>query len=256
MEAQSSSESSDFAVPGSPISKRPRLPMSVMMARSTSASSPKNLRTTLGASPCPPGTRLSSPEPRMKVRTARGLRRQPVGLENRSHARRASSSAAKRISTGSRSRSGDWCSMHAVWEDVATRSRSIGFILTYRAFLCMSSSRPVDSWLMADLSQIQNHVRGPRRQCLPDLVESRGAASVQPPLYRQHGNRPIQPERAPLAHGSSANRLSTAPVELMNRFAIERGTRLERQNIPNRALGLVASDAGDRPQRVEHPRSV
>ena len=67
--AAKSSESIDFAVPGSPTSIKPCLPNNVTIARSTKASSPKNL----GVIP-----KVSSPK--INWRTARGERSHPWGF--------------------------------------------------------------------------------------------------------------------------------------------------------------------------------
>ena len=92
MAADSSSDSMVLAVPGSPTSIRPRLPVRVIMHRSTSASLPRYFLLTA----------ISRPwyargffRPRIKSRTALGLSFQPRGLRlPASSAASAASSAA------------------------------------------------------------------------------------------------------------------------------------------------------------------
>ncbi|OLT21835.1 hypothetical protein BJF79_46585 [Actinomadura sp. CNU-125] len=86
-----SSDSSDFAVPGSPTSISPRLVASVTSARSISAVSPTNLRVTPS---------LSSPT--MNRRAAVRLSAHPGGLGAVSSCASRSSSAAYRTSAGGR----------------------------------------------------------------------------------------------------------------------------------------------------------
>src|SRR4051794_28849938 len=89
--AARSSDSSDFAVPGSPTSIRPRLVARVIRARSISDGSPTNFRVT-----------PSFGSPVTNRRAACTLRAQPGGLAAVSAARRRSSSPAKRTSAGGR----------------------------------------------------------------------------------------------------------------------------------------------------------
>jgi hypothetical protein len=89
--AASSSLSSDFAVPGSPTSKRPREVASVTRQRSTS----DGAQTTLRSSP-------SSWSPKMNARAALGESAQPGGLGCSSLARSRSSSWAWSTSAGGR----------------------------------------------------------------------------------------------------------------------------------------------------------
>ena len=90
--ADSSSESIDFAVPGSPTSSRPRSPASVTTHRSTSARSPTNFAS-MTRLPLAPAT-LRPSLPAMNVTTARGVSAQPGGRGPLSEpARNASSSA-------------------------------------------------------------------------------------------------------------------------------------------------------------------
>ena len=86
MAAARSSESMDFAVPGSPTSMSARLPARVTTQRSTSARSPMNLAVMsirAGSSGCSVLASLSSRSPvspQTKVTTARGVSNQPGGL--------------------------------------------------------------------------------------------------------------------------------------------------------------------------------
>nr|WP_255279551.1 hypothetical protein [Actinomadura madurae] len=84
-----SSDSSDFAVPGSPTSISPRLVARVTRARSMRAVSPTNLRVTPSAS-----------SPTMNRRAAVRLSAQPGGTGPESSSRSRSSSSAKRTSAG------------------------------------------------------------------------------------------------------------------------------------------------------------
>src|SRR5262245_7691808 len=89
--AASSSESSDFAVPGSPTRSRPRVVASVTSARSMSDGSPTNLR-----------SMPARGSPTMKRRAASRLSCQPGGLSPASAARSVASSSAQRLSAGGR----------------------------------------------------------------------------------------------------------------------------------------------------------
>src|SRR4051794_5886882 len=80
-----------LAVPGSPTSSSPRLPASVVIARSTSASSPKNLRGIAGLS-----------LPQMNERTARGESFHPGGFGSLSAFASAFNSSAYCTSAGAR----------------------------------------------------------------------------------------------------------------------------------------------------------
>ncbi|GAA4340353.1 hypothetical protein GCM10023178_53640 [Actinomadura luteofluorescens] len=86
-----SSDSSDFAVPGSPTSISPRLVARVTRARSMRAVSPTNLRRTPSAS-----------SPTMNRRAAVRPSAQPGGLGPVSLSRSLSSSSANRTSAGGR----------------------------------------------------------------------------------------------------------------------------------------------------------
>lgn len=105
--ADSSSESMDLAVPGSPTRRSPRSPARVTTHRSTRARSPTNFCsiTRRGGTPAPgraPFGRLSaSPAlPITKVTTARGVSSQPGGRGPESWAARKASSVAYRSSGG------------------------------------------------------------------------------------------------------------------------------------------------------------
>jgi hypothetical protein len=97
--AASSSDSIDFAVPGSPTSNSPRSPASVTTQRSTRARSPTNFSLiTIDGPPVP--CRSASPrEPMMNVTTAFGVSRQLGGRAPVSYAARNASSSAQ-ISSG------------------------------------------------------------------------------------------------------------------------------------------------------------
>src|SRR5262245_54502186 len=91
-----------FPVPGSPTSSSARSEARVTMARSTMASSPKNLRVIGTSTDCPPTFAASGLPPTMYASTARGDRRQLGGRGSRSCWRSASSWSAWRSSAGSR----------------------------------------------------------------------------------------------------------------------------------------------------------
>src|SRR6185437_6860204 len=91
MAAESSSDSMLLAVPGSPTSNNPRFPASVMTARSTSASSPKNFRGISGLA-----------QPQINDRTDLGESFHPAGLGSLSTFSSAASSPGYWTSAGAR----------------------------------------------------------------------------------------------------------------------------------------------------------
>src|SRR5436305_6245145 len=89
--AASNSDSMLLAVPGSPTSNNPRFPASVIIARSTSVSSPKNFRAIAGFV-----------DPQINARTALGESFHPAGRAPLSSSPSAANSAAYSTSAGAR----------------------------------------------------------------------------------------------------------------------------------------------------------